>query len=365
MENNLKYIVYETTNIVNNKIYIGVHKTVDPYGWDHYLGCGVISTQPCTYQHAKTAFQFAVKKYGPKNFKRKTLAVFDTIEEAFLLEKELVDVNFIARDDVYNMVVGGDGESFLNNQKRVFRYDLSGNFINEYPSIANASITVGKDQTTISRAIYNKSKSCNSFWSLDKMDKLDLSLYNLGDSGKIKIHKYSRTGEYLDTYDSIKAACDDMHVDRSKLKDACEFGLCINNFYYCYTQDVKFDKARKTYLMTRKVYKYCEITGQYLAEYNSQKDALKSNPKSNIDKSIRLKQGDGVGYKWLLYKADKYQITKGGPKKKKVQKIDLTGKVIQIFDSATAAVKSDGTAVWGVLHGYTQTYKKHKYIYLS
>lgn len=47
METNLetkdkyKYIVYQTINLVNNKIYIGVHKTVDPTVFDGYIGCGV------------------------------------------------------------------------------------------------------------------------------------------------------------------------------------------------------------------------------------------------------------------------------------------------------------------------------------
>lgn len=31
----MKYIVYLTTNIVNNKIYIGVHETEDPEVWDY------------------------------------------------------------------------------------------------------------------------------------------------------------------------------------------------------------------------------------------------------------------------------------------------------------------------------------------
>jgi hypothetical protein len=51
-----KYIVYETTNLINNKIYIGIHKTRNPEVFDKYLGSGVISTQPYTYMYAKTAF---------------------------------------------------------------------------------------------------------------------------------------------------------------------------------------------------------------------------------------------------------------------------------------------------------------------
>ena len=80
---NWKYIVYKTINLVNNKIYIGLHKTKDPEIFDGYIGNGVYNTQPYTYEHAKTAFQYAVKKYGPKNFRRYTIAVFDTVEEAF------------------------------------------------------------------------------------------------------------------------------------------------------------------------------------------------------------------------------------------------------------------------------------------
>ena len=37
----MKYIVYLTTNIVNKKIYVGVHKTETPETFDHYLGCGI------------------------------------------------------------------------------------------------------------------------------------------------------------------------------------------------------------------------------------------------------------------------------------------------------------------------------------
>ena len=71
----MKYIVYLTKNLINNKIYIGVHQTDNPNKFDGYIGCGVYTTQNSSYNHPKTAFQFAVKKYGPKNFKRTILKI--------------------------------------------------------------------------------------------------------------------------------------------------------------------------------------------------------------------------------------------------------------------------------------------------
>ncbi|MCF0114346.1 MAG: hypothetical protein HUJ56_03255, partial [Erysipelotrichaceae bacterium] len=55
----------------------------------------------------KYKFQYAVKKYGVKNFIRNTIAIFETEEEALLLEAELVNESFLKREDVYNTALGG------------------------------------------------------------------------------------------------------------------------------------------------------------------------------------------------------------------------------------------------------------------
>jgi len=90
----MHYTVYQTTNLINGKIYIGTHITdnID----DGYLGSGRI-------------FRKAVKKYGPENFKRVTLFNFVTRSEMFEKERELVNEEFIARKDTYNVHLGGKG----------------------------------------------------------------------------------------------------------------------------------------------------------------------------------------------------------------------------------------------------------------
>ena len=73
----MKYLVYLTLCIPNNKIYIGVHETVNPDVFDGYIGNGVNIFKPSSYKKSKTPFHYAVNKYGVDAFKRTTLAIFE------------------------------------------------------------------------------------------------------------------------------------------------------------------------------------------------------------------------------------------------------------------------------------------------
>lgn len=87
------HTLYMTTNLVNNKIYIGVHSTKNPN--DSYLGSG-------------TLLKKAVEKYGKDNFKKEILHICETRQEAFELETTIVDENFKNRVDTYNVDIGGE-----------------------------------------------------------------------------------------------------------------------------------------------------------------------------------------------------------------------------------------------------------------
>ena len=96
MENKI-YILYKTTNIINGKFYVGIHKQnpkVPPYEFDGYLGSGKILID-------------SLKKYGKNNFVRETLSIFESKSEAEKAEKLMVDRLFLENKDVYNLIEGG------------------------------------------------------------------------------------------------------------------------------------------------------------------------------------------------------------------------------------------------------------------
>lgn len=90
------HIVYCTTNLINNKQYVGVHTTNDLN--DGYLGSG-------------TLFKKKLEKYGEDNFERKILFTCTNRKEAYWLESIIISQWVIDKwgfgKYFYNKVPGG------------------------------------------------------------------------------------------------------------------------------------------------------------------------------------------------------------------------------------------------------------------
>jgi len=100
--------VYQTTNIVNGKTYVGYHCTNNLN--DGYIGCGCRSdayAKASIKKGLKSAFLRSVAKYGYKNFKKEILSFYDTVEECLEEEAFIVNEVWVNSNLNYNVKIGG------------------------------------------------------------------------------------------------------------------------------------------------------------------------------------------------------------------------------------------------------------------
>lgn len=88
----MHYYAYKITNLVNQKIYIGIHQTNNIN--DNYMGSGKLLRR-------------AYKKYGLANFQKDIIQFFETQEDMAQFELDMVNEEFRSRKDTYNIAIGG------------------------------------------------------------------------------------------------------------------------------------------------------------------------------------------------------------------------------------------------------------------
>lgn len=105
------FTVYKITNNVNGKIYIGMHQTDTLV--NNYMGSG-------------TYLNNAKKKHGVWNFSKEYLYFLNSYEEMCSKEREIVNEEFLKRNDVYNLALGGYGGLYHINKGGKNLYGLNG-----------------------------------------------------------------------------------------------------------------------------------------------------------------------------------------------------------------------------------------------
>lgn len=301
----LKYIFYITVNSINGKFYFGVHRT-NPQVFDGYIGCGITRQSQANLD---IAFHKAVKKYGYDNFKRTTIKIFDTKEEAYEFEKLIVSPTLLKSKQCYNTSIGGIGGGNDIQKKIVYQFDLNGNFIRSYKSARDAAMTVApNNQDNIRASIKNcclgtSYSSCGFFWSYYKEFIKKEDYQNNINRRKNKIAQYTLSGKFLRYYDNITEARNTTGLKNlySSIRGECSIGGFQWRYYTGDDSDIPPFESPVTIYRTKPI--ICTDSNGVETEYASIKKCIEINPEfsskgiKNVIRGIN-KTHKGCKFRW-------------------------------------------------------------------
>ncbi len=170
------HYLYKITNLINDHFYYGVHNTENLE--DGYMGSGF-------------RLKKAYIKYGINNFKKEIIQFFDTMEEAFEKEHEVVNEELIKLPECYNMQIGG---RYFNTVGKVAVKDRNGN---KFWLFKTDEIYQSGELIPIWTGKHHKKESRNK--TRDKMTPVDSSNPRIWicKEGKVKYLRKELLEEYI------------------------------------------------------------------------------------------------------------------------------------------------------------------------
>jgi hypothetical protein len=99
------HFIYKTTNTITGRYYYGMHSTNNLD--DGYLGSG-------------KRLRYSINKYGKENHKVEHLEFLSDRKSLIKREKEIVNLNEIAKEECMNLMIGGEG-GFISEEQQRYR----------------------------------------------------------------------------------------------------------------------------------------------------------------------------------------------------------------------------------------------------
>ena len=402
-----EYCVYVHTNKVNGKKYVGITKQKPVTRWANGKG----------YKE-NLHFTFAIQKYGWDNFKHEIIKSQLTKEEACKQEFELIKIlNTQNPSFGYNVANGGTGvnsvsdrtkdimrikttEYFQNHPearehaarktkeyyqnhpevkrwkseelkrffaehpekkstKRIWQYDINGEYVCEWTSAVEAEKTAGYDRKKISACLTGHQKSaCGYLWRYagngnpEKIEGITQKQKKPEKQKKYERHtagveQYDRNGNWLRSFSSILEATQDTGVGHSCIIRCCKGkGHTAGGYQWRYTTDKAIQLEPKNKWQKFRVAQY-DMKGQLINIYKSVKDAeeslgLKHPSKISYVCSGQRKSCNGFIWKYIDKDIQDIISPYQNACEKRVCQYDKSGNIINVYKSATDAENKTG-----------------------
>ena len=345
--------IYCITNKINNKKYIGQTR----------VGIRQRMNQHFSYNKKQdTAIDRAIKKYGRDCFDVQEIEKITSNNKSELIkllnEKEIYYIqkfHSLVEENGYNISKGGNYVNYRS--KKVDSYDLYGNYLQTFDSIADAAKYYNLNSITVQKmcqGLSHQSIKCDYIfrYNNDKFDKYDITY--IAGGAKI-VYQFTLKGDFIKSYNSAAEAerCINKNFTNTKNKyggtaitSAIHDNTTAYGFVWAYTKEFKFNAEK--YRNRVQVDKY-SLDGKYLNTYISITDAVKSVNRTekfaSVIRGVCLgKSCTAYGYVWRFKGEpfDKYPTNKIRINNKPVNQYTINGEYIASYDSIKNAASMLG-----------------------
>ena len=204
--------IYKITNKLLNKSYIGQSIHIEDRWKEHMWGKGSVNLHN------------DFKIYGLENFQ---FEILEICNPEFLLEREKYWIKFYnTYENGYNLNDGGDNSKYAieKTKKKVYCYNLQGEFLTEYDSISEAERQTGISNSNICRAIKTCGRTQKFLWSYEKADILPAYKRKVSHAPKQgkSVLQYSKEGILLNQFRTLAEAKQITGISDASISQVCK-----------------------------------------------------------------------------------------------------------------------------------------------
>ena len=275
--------IYKVTNLVNQKIYIGLTYRDIQTRWNEH--------KSRANNGSSLYFHNAIRKYGINNF---SIEQIDQDDGDTLKEREKYWINYYnsnIHEFGYNLTNGGDGNCLLDYEQIYKLWD------NKY-SLAQIANELDIDRSTVRRILQH-------YKNFDEKESISRGiLYQ-----SIKVNKYDLEGNFITTFSSLIEAGNGDKTNAHSIGQCCKGKLqtALGYQWRYYDNNINnIPPAKNFKLYKRKVLQYSK-ENEYLKSFNSLREAAGTlTDDANKIKVIANQIGQvckgnrktAYGYKW-------------------------------------------------------------------
>lgn len=254
-----------------------VPKSLSGYDWDKYY-VGITSQTTYErwgkngYRYKNSYFKKAIDKYGWNNMQHEIIAEHLTEDEAKNMEISLISV-LKSNDKIYGYNITKGGDEYQLNIRPVAKYNLEGDFICTYKSIAEAARQNNTTKSSIYKSCKDGNKRAGNFlWRYIINNKIENKIppYKYRISIILQYDLYGNFIKEWNDYKLIQKEFPDYNINsifaccRGEEKYAYEYQWRYKEDGFFTVENIKDKIRRKTY------YRYT-LNGRYLDCWNGGK----------------------------------------------------------------------------------------------